>query len=120
MHFSEMPQSRDLEIQNVSFRANYVSASRGITKHANSLPDSNFEKLATVQQQNVVMFLFSMRHSYLLTAKNTPDVNNSLIFTWCERATVGKSLHIRSNFWCLIMASTKLIQFEYATSFFCK
>ena len=38
--------------------------------------------------------LFSMKHSYLLTAKISPDVNNSL--------------HVRSNFWCLIMASTKL------------
>ena len=36
--------------------------------------------------------LFSMGHSHLLTAKTSSDVNDSLIFTWCERATVGKSL----------------------------
>ena len=35
-----------------------------------------------------------MRHSYLLTAKTTSDVNNSLIFTGCKKATVGKSLQL--------------------------
>ena len=43
---------------------------------------------------NVLMYLFSVKHSYLLTAKTTSDVNNSLIFTWYERATVGKSLQL--------------------------
>ena len=67
--------------------------------------------LEGLHPQNALMFLFSMKHSYVLTAKTTPDVNNSLIFTWCERATLGKSLHSRSNFRCLIMTSTNLIQF---------
>ena len=32
-----------------------------------------------LQPQNVlIMFLFSMKYPYLLTAKTTPDVNNSL------------------------------------------
>ena len=51
MHFSEISFSNNLEtlkFKNFPFRANYVGASRGITKQANSLPDSNFEKLATV------------------------------------------------------------------------
>ena len=47
-----------------------------------------------LQPQNVlIMFLFSMKHSYLLTAKITPDVIN-LIFTWCERASAGDSLRV--------------------------
>ena len=49
-----------------------------------------------LQPQNALMFLFSMIYLYLLTAKTTPEVNNSLIFTWCERATVRNSLHVRS------------------------
>ena len=37
--------------------------------------------LEGLQLQNVlVMLLFSMKHSYLLTAKTTQDVNNSLWF----------------------------------------
>ena len=45
---------------------------------------------------NVLMFLLSIsiRHSYLLTAKTTSDINNPLIFTCCERATIGKSLQV--------------------------
>ena len=46
MHFSEISFSNNLEtlkFKNFSFRANYVGASRGIIKQANSLPDSNFE-----------------------------------------------------------------------------
>ena len=57
--------------------------------------------LESLQQQNVLMFLFTMKYLYLLTANAPPDVNNSLIFTWYEKATAGNSLHIRSNF-CLI------------------
>ena len=76
--------------------------------------------LEGLHPQSILMFLFSMRHSHLLTAKSTPDVNNSLIFTCCERVTVGKSLHVRSNYWCLIMVSTKSMQFVNVTSFFCR
>ena len=37
--------------------------------------------LEGLQLQNVlIMFLFSMKHSYLATAKTTQDVNNSLSF----------------------------------------
>ena len=46
-----------------------------------------------LQPQNVlIIFLFSMIHSYLLIAKTTSDVNDALIFTWCERATADNSL----------------------------
>ena len=54
MDFSEISFSNSLEtfnlekFKNFLFRANYVGASRVITKQANSLLDSNFEKLATV------------------------------------------------------------------------
>ena len=66
-------------------------------------------------------FLFFMNNSYVLTVKITPGFNNSdSLITWYERATVGNSLHVRSNFWCLIMASTKLMQYLYITLFFCK
>ena len=44
------------------------------------------------------MFLFPTKHSHLLTAKITPEVDNSLTFTWRERATVGEILHVRRNF----------------------
>ena len=54
-----------------------------------------------LQLQNaLIMFLFSM---YLLTVKTTQDVNNSFRFLRYERATVGNSLRVKSNFWCLIM-----------------
>ena len=56
------------------------------------------------------LFLFSMKHSHLLTAKITQDIIFT-DFTWYERATVSNSLHVRSNFRCLIMASTKLMQY---------
>ena len=60
--------------------------------------------LEGLQPQNVlIMFLFSIKHSYLLTAKITQDVNNSLWF-----------LH------GMIMASTRLVQYVYVTSLFCK
>ena len=37
--------------------------------------------LEGLQPQNVlIMFLFSMKHSYLLTVKTTQVVNNSLVF----------------------------------------
>ena len=68
--------------------------------------------------QNVLRFLFSMKHSHLLTANTPPDVNSSLIFTWYKRATVDNSLHVRRNFWCLIMALFKLMQYAYVMSFF--
>ena len=54
----------------------------------------------------LIMFLFSMKHAYPLTANTPRDINNSVTFTWYERATVGNSLHARSNFWCPIMNST--------------
>ena len=57
--------------------------------------------LEGLQPQNVlIMFLFPIKHSYLLTAKITQDVNNSLWF-----------LH------GMIMASTRLVQYVYV---FCK
>ena len=62
-----------------------------------------------LQPENVLtMFLFFMKHSYLLTAKITSDLIN-LSFTWCERAFVGYTLHVCHNFWYLFMASTKSI-----------
>ena len=56
-----------------------------------------------LQPQNVLIkFLFSMKHSYLLTAKLLMTLIILLhdFFTWCERATVGNSLHAGRNFWC--------------------
>ena len=55
-------------------------------------------------------------NSYLLTAKTSADVNNSLIFKSCERATVDNSLHARSNIWCLIKQYVdNLKQYVYVT-----
>lgn len=65
--------------------------------------------------QNVIFFLFPMKHSYLLLMKITP--NYPPIFT-CYAKGLGNSLYVRLNFWCLIMFSTKLIEYEYARSFF--
>ena len=53
-----------------------------------------------LQLQNVllILFLFSMEHSYLLTTKITHDINSSpSIFKWCEKAAVGDSLHARQE-----------------------
>ena len=67
--------------------------------------------LKELQPQNfLIMFLFSMKHLYLLTAKLFLTLIN-LIFTWCERATVGESLRVWRNIWCLIIASTKLMYY---------
>ena len=46
--------------------------------------------------------LFSMKHSFLPTVKITH--NNSLYLVQCR----ARALQFRRNFWCLIMASTKL------------
>ena len=51
MHFSEVSFSNNLEtlkFKNFPFWANYADAYCGITKQVNSLPDSNFKKLATM------------------------------------------------------------------------
>ena len=59
-----------------------------------------------LQPQNVLItFLFFMKHSYLLPVKITPDVNNSFLFLHDVKATVGDSLHIKCNFWCLMYRS---------------
>ena len=52
-----------------------------------------------LQPQNVplIVFLFSKKYSYLLVAKITPDVNNSLYFYMVERATIGNSLHVKQK-----------------------
>ena len=52
---------------------------------------------------------FSMKHSNLLTKKAAPVVNNSLWFLHGMKTTVGNSLHVRSNFCCLIMDLIKLM-----------
>ena len=54
------------------------------------------------------MFLFSIKFSYLLTAKITPDVN---YFHYILKTVpqLGDSAYVRQDFWYLIMASTKLI-----------
>ena len=70
--------------------------------------------LESLQPQNVLMmFLFFVKHSHLLTVNTHPDVYSSLISTWYERATVDNSLHVRRT-----SSSTKLMQYVYVTSFF--
>ena len=62
------------------------------------------------------MFLlrsYLRKHSYLLTAKTTFAVVNSLQFVLAVQE-LRKSLHVRRNFWCLIMLSTKLMLYVYA------
>ena len=74
-----------------------------------------------LQPQNVlIMFLFSMKHWDLLSVETNQVINNYLNFTLYERTTVGNYLHVKSNFWCLIMASTKLMQYVYVTPLFCE
>ena len=51
MRFSEISFSNNLEtlkFKHFPFWANYVDDYHGITKPANSLPDANFKKLATM------------------------------------------------------------------------
>ena len=63
----------------------------------------------SLQPQNVaIMFLFSMKHSYLLTAKIGPNVDNFLLFFKAVQEQLDY-LHVKHNFCYLIMASTKLI-----------
>ena len=53
MHFSEVSFSNNLEtlkFKNFAFSANYADGYCGITKQVNSLPDSNFKKLATAKE----------------------------------------------------------------------
>ena len=65
MHFSEISFSENLEtlkFKNFFFGANYVGAFRGITKQANSHPDSNFRKLATVKLETLKAFNVCQLH----------------------------------------------------------
>ena len=57
---------------------------------------------------HIVKLLLSMKYTYLLTAKITPEVNKSN-FTWCEGAIVVLMWLFDYLIWCLIMASTKLM-----------
>ena len=64
-----------------------------------------------LQPQNVLsMFLFPMKHSYLLnlTGKITPELNNFLLFLKAMQE-LGDFLHVRRKFSYLIIFSTKLI-----------
>ena len=44
---------------------------------------------------------------YLLTAKSISDINNYLLLVQVVQELCS-SLHVRHDFWCLIMASIKL------------
>ena len=57
---------------------------------------------------HIVKLLLSMKYTYLLTAKITPEVNKSN-FTWCEGAIVVLMWLFDYLIWCLIMASTKFM-----------
>ena len=74
--------------------------------------------LEDLQPQNVMMFLFPMKHLWLrLTVKITPGVNNSdlyMVWNCCCRQFSACS------FWCLIIATTKLMQYVDITLFFRK
>ena len=72
--------------------------------------------LESLQPENVFVFIFHETF-VLVNCEHSCKPYNSLIFTWYERAAVGNSLHVRSNFWCLIMTSTKLMQYVCVTSF---
>ena len=49
-----------------------------------------------------------MKHFfYLLTAKSISDINNYLLLVQVVQELCS-SLHVRHDFWCLIMASIKL------------
>lgn len=60
------------------------------------------------------MFLFFIKHFYLLTAKISPDVNNSIWFSHTMQE-VDNSLNVTSDLhdWCMIMASTELLYKKY-------
>ena len=47
-----------------------------------------------------------MKHLFVVTPKITPQVNNNIWFLHVAQ-DLGDSLHVRHNFLCLIMASTK-------------
>ena len=61
-----------------------------------------------LQPQNVfIVFVFSMERSYLLTTKITADIYFLCFLKAVQK--LGESLHVRRNFWYLVMSSTKLI-----------
>ena len=59
-----------------------------------------------------------MKHSYLLTAKVTPDLDSLLLVHAVQE--LHSCMHIRRNFWCLIMAPIKSKYYVYARSLLCK
>ena len=79
----------------------------------------NIVFLEGLQPQNlIIMFLFSMKHPYLLTVKTTQDVNSSLRLLHGMKELLRAILCVRSNYWCLIMVSTKMMQYVYVTSLY--
>ena len=56
-----------------------------------------------------------MKHSYLLTAKTTQNVNIFYDVYMVWKSYCRQSLYVRSNFLCLFMASVKLMQYVYVT-----
>ena len=79
----------------------------------------NIVFLEGLQPQNlIIMFLFSMEHPYLLTVKTIQDVNSSLKLLHVMKELLWAILCVRSNYWCLIMASAKMIQYVYVTSLY--
>ena len=63
---------------------------------------------------NAVFWKVYSRRMFFLFTWNIRNI--FLIFTWYERATVGNSLHVRNNFWCVTMTSAKLMQHVYVAS----
>ena len=76
-----------------------------LTKNSKILIRSMF--FLSISASKLSYILFPIKHFYLLTAKISSDVNNSLLLVHPSQELYN-SLHVRRNFWCLIMTSTIL------------
>ena len=71
-------------------------------------------------QNSLIVFLFSMKHSYLLTAKllKTLIILSDFYMVW--KSYYRQFSACQKKLICLIMASTKLMEYVCVTSLFCK
>ena len=72
--------------------------------------------LEGLQPQNLIITsLYAVKHPYLLTMKTTQAIISFLRFLHGMKELLWAILCVRSNYWCLIMASTKMMQYVYVT-----
>ena len=84
-----------------------------LTKNSKILIRSMF--FLSISASKLSYILFPIKHFYLLTAKISSDVSNSLLLVHPAQELYN-SRHVKRNFQCLIMTSTKLRQHVFVRS----